>query len=347
MGHLGLHEDLPEQMIADFVTSLPLGLHLPIAPSSGIHLEALMIFQKVEYWYGPRGIPTHADMVIPFTVFSENKGVGYVAFTGVSPFWFKRAETTPMFDIMQDSPDSFIMTWPLFRDNLTQEFHIVNTLSHTSLRRVPFELMIASTAAVRPLLKRSEGTIIIVPAVEAEATCWGDTQMPKQDTKISMYMVSKPAKRKFHDASVGAGGTANAMQQVTSMRPTIESPEGIELLAKLLAFNNDSSFGPCVGAPQLLRWERAHYMNLNPPKDFEEKYGINSNVRAYPEKLFIVIREFQDLMKATGLLVSGEAALDFFVHATTATELHALSKVLQCPIIGEWLLTHGYFFAPN
>lgn len=26
---------------------------------------------------------------------------------------------------------------------------------------------------------------------------------------------------------------------------------------------------------------------------------------------------------------------------------HALSKVLQCPIIGEWLLTLGYFFAPN
>ncbi|KAJ3913993.1 hypothetical protein F5877DRAFT_83237 [Lentinula edodes] len=193
---------------------------------------------KVEYWYGPRGIPTHAEMVIPFTVFSvgtravsdmaflvcnlarslitdeepnanicslsfeaqEDKGVGYVAFTGVSPFWFKRAETTPMFDVMQDSPDSFIMTWPLFRDDLTQDFHIVNTLS-------------------------------------------------------------------LHDATLGDGGIAKATQQMTSIRPAIESPEGIELLAKLLAFDNDSSFGPCVGAPRLLRWERAHYMNLNPPKD--------------------------------------------------------------------------------
>ncbi|KAJ3851615.1 hypothetical protein EV368DRAFT_83357 [Lentinula lateritia] len=59
------------------------------------------------------------------------------------------------------------------------------------------------------------------------------------------------------------------------------------------------------------------------------------------------IREFRDLMKATGLLVSGEVALDFFVHATTATELHALSQVLQCPIVGEWLLIRGYIFAPN
>ncbi|KAJ4464301.1 hypothetical protein C8J55DRAFT_285334 [Lentinula edodes] len=59
------------------------------------------------------------------------------------------------------------------------------------------------------------------------------------------------------------------------------------------------------------------------------------------------IREFQDLMKVTGLLVSGEAALDFFVHATTATDLHALSNILQCLIVGDWLLTHGYLFAPK
>lgn len=53
------------------------------------------------------------------------------------------------------------------------------------------------------------------------------------------------------------------------------------------------------------------------------------------------------MQNATGLLVSGEAALDFFVHATTATDLHAFSNVLQCFIIGDWLLTHGYFFAPK
>ncbi|KAJ4493169.1 hypothetical protein C8J55DRAFT_485855 [Lentinula edodes] len=346
MGHSGLHEDLPEQMIADFVTSLPLGLHSPIAPSSGIHLEALMIFQKVEYWYGPRGIPTHVDIVIPFTVFSvgtravsdmaflvcnlarslitdkepnakicslsfevqENKGVGYVAFTGVSPFWFKRAETTPMFDVMQDSPDSFIMTWPLFRDDLTYEFHICLT------------------------------------------GAWV-TQMPKQDTKISMYMVSKPAKKKFHEASVGAGSTTNATQQVTmtllltyginsNVRGTLGNFSSLhlevleEIMKHLLPVALDSLDRSCrmfqIVADTLL----AHWHT------FKHAMGRFFTGNAQ-------IREFRDLMKATGLLVSGEVALDFFVHATTATELHALSQVLQCPIVGEWLLTRRYVFAPN
>ncbi|KAJ4464302.1 hypothetical protein C8J55DRAFT_142451 [Lentinula edodes] len=107
--------------------------------------------------------------------------------------------------------------------------------------------------------------------------------MPKLDTnsKISMYMLTKPAKKKLHrkkrkvflpiasvrDVSLGACGTAKVPQQMGSTQSMIESPEGIELLAKLLAFDNDSSFGPCVGAPRLLRWERAQHMNLNPPKD--------------------------------------------------------------------------------
>ncbi|KAJ4464303.1 hypothetical protein C8J55DRAFT_530231 [Lentinula edodes] len=162
-----LHEDLPEQMIADFVVSLRLGMRMPISPSSGVRLEAMVIFQKVDHWHGTRGIPTHADLVVPFTVFSagtraisdmaflvcnlarsfitdrepkaeicslsfetqEDKGVGYVAFTGVSPLSFIRAETTPMFDIVQGSPDSFVMTWPLCRDDLSRKFHIVDTLS--------------------------------------------------------------------------------------------------------------------------------------------------------------------------------------------------------------------------
>ncbi|KAJ4478726.1 hypothetical protein C8J55DRAFT_561072 [Lentinula edodes] len=283
MGVSVLHEDLPEQMIADFVVSLPLGMRTPISPGSGVHLEAIMIFQKVEHWYETRGIPTHTDMVILFTVFSagsraisdmaflvcniarsfiadrepkaeicslsfetqKDKGVGYVAFTGVSPFWFIRAETTPMFDIMQDCPDSFIMTWPLCRNDLSCKFHIEDTLS----RARPLEVL---------------------------------EDIIRQLSPVALDSLSRSCKM-------------------------------FQLVANTL---------------------KAHWHTFN--------YAVGRFFTSDEQK-----REFRDLMKATGLLVSGEAALDFFVHATTGTELHALSNVLQCLLVGDWFLTHGYFFAPN
>lgn len=117
----------------------------------------LIIFQTSNNWLNVRGVPTHADIVMSFKVYSSgdigiydisfllcniyqsfladdepqfqicalsfNVGgdysVGFAAFAGVSARWIERAETTPTFDIVPDLTGTFVTTWPLCRDDLS------------------------------------------------------------------------------------------------------------------------------------------------------------------------------------------------------------------------------------
>lgn len=177
---------LPAEMIREFIQSLVRSLHMsfnlrslcyckPISPAltpcvgTGIHVKILMIFQTSNNWLNVRGVPTHADIVMPFRVFSSgdiglydisfllcnvyqsfliddgprfqlcalsfNVGidccVGFAAFAGVSSRWIERAETTPMFDIVPGLSQTFVMTWPLCRDDLSAAEFVHLTLKES------------------------------------------------------------------------------------------------------------------------------------------------------------------------------------------------------------------------
>ncbi|KAJ3887460.1 hypothetical protein GG344DRAFT_80710 [Lentinula edodes] len=126
----------------------------PVSPGlapyvgTGIRVKILMIFQTSNNWLNVRGVPTHADIVMSFKVYSSgdigiydisfllcniyqsffaneeprfqicallfnvdgNYSVGFAAFTGVSARWIQRAETTPTFDIVPGLTETFVTT---------------------------------------------------------------------------------------------------------------------------------------------------------------------------------------------------------------------------------------------
>lgn len=128
-----------------------------------------MIFQSSRYWLNVRGVPLHADIVMPFKVYSTGAMgildisfilcniyksfiadgepkfeicalsfkdqldycVGFAAFAGVSTAWIERARTTPTFDVIPGLTETFIMTWPLCRDDLASTQCVELTLKES------------------------------------------------------------------------------------------------------------------------------------------------------------------------------------------------------------------------
>ena len=39
--------------------------------------------------------------------------------------------------------------------------------------------------------------------------------------------------------------------------------------------NRSDEYGPCIGVPRLLRWERAHALGLNPPQEVRSQTIIS------------------------------------------------------------------------
>ncbi|KAJ4477723.1 hypothetical protein C8J55DRAFT_561315 [Lentinula edodes] len=163
------NDALPAEMIREFIQSLPVSPKLAPFVGTGIRVKILMIFQTSNNWLNVRRVPTHADIVMSFKVYSSGDigiydisfllcniyqsfladkeprfqicalsfnvdgdySVGFAAFTGVSARWIQRAETTPTFDIVPGLTETFVTTWPLCRDDISAAKFVNLTLKES------------------------------------------------------------------------------------------------------------------------------------------------------------------------------------------------------------------------
>ncbi|KAJ3897496.1 hypothetical protein F5879DRAFT_995949 [Lentinula edodes] len=309
------HDDLPAKMIQEFVQSLPISTALTPYSGNGIDMEVLMIFQTLRNWQNVRGVPTHTDIVMPFKMHStgamgifnigfllcniyrsfisdgESKveicalsfkigidyGVGFAAFAGVSPAWIERAETTPMFDVVPGLTETFVMTWPLCRDDLSTTQCVHHTLKES--RSTPltnadcgFFSYNAVFVSVKDKTSKSNTSSTETYETMKRPLMTPDNRDIKQYLHIKDHVegTRRLKKRRLNSIRhvpiepkprIAEDGAANSF-----WFPFCYESSNIVVLNELLKFDNDATYGPGAGSTRLERYKRALLLGLHPPE---------------------------------------------------------------------------------
>ncbi|KAJ3900396.1 hypothetical protein F5879DRAFT_1025448 [Lentinula edodes] len=268
---------LPAQMIHEFIQSLPISPELTPCVGTGIRVKMLMIFQTSNDWLNVRGVPTHADIVMSFKVYSSgdigiydisfllcniyrsfltddepqfqicalsfNVGgdysVGFAAFAGVSAKWIERAETTPTFDIVPDLTETFVTTWPLCRDDLSAAKVVNLTLKESRMKKS----------------HESTGNQSIKEYLVIENKVKGRRRLKKRRLDSVRHIPITP------QPHVAQKGSAQSF-----WFPFCYESSNTVVLNELLVFDNDATYGPGAGSTRLERYERATLLGLEPPE---------------------------------------------------------------------------------
>ncbi|KAJ3915069.1 hypothetical protein F5877DRAFT_70182 [Lentinula edodes] len=297
-----LHDILPSPMIQHFVRSMPITTSGSPHVGCSADVEILMIFQTIDSWIGVRGVPMHADIVVPFRIYAggdqaifniatlvcnlqrsfltdgEPKSnvcalsftidisicVGFVAFADISPNWIVRAETTPMFDVIPDIKDTYISTWPLCRDDLATANLVFLTLKESR-----------------------EKNRKILEFMTSDNPARGYRRLKKR--RLNIVQCRQP----LLDHSIDYDKNNQKSNENSLWFPFCEEASNAIVLNELVNFDNDLTFGPGAGSTRLERYRRAVLLGLQPPEQLEWILEIVDRDVEHPWRLTRITRLLQ------------------------------------------------------